>query len=133
MGSLLQANSQSYTMKQLRTELLVLGLILMFGDIVNAVKCVMCASYTGSNPACEVGIITPSSGVVSSLCPGSLPWTEGCKVMVFNVARVGEIWTRGCCGGLFPKCQNNTSHFSIGTSCSTDNCNTMNPKTILLR
>eukprot|EP00092_Neocalanus_flemingeri_P066624 GFUD01081190.1.p1 GENE.GFUD01081190.1~~GFUD01081190.1.p1 ORF type:complete len:143 (-),score=36.38 GFUD01081190.1:162-590(-) len=91
----------------------------------SAVRCLMCASYAGSNPGCETATI--SRGVASRMCPGSLPWTDGCKVMVFKVPRIGDIWTRGCCGGIFPKCQNSSSHFVVGASCMTDDCNTMDP------
>ena len=93
-----------------------------------AVRCLMCASYAGtlikkdicdvtlflgSNPACEAGTLHQASGVVSATCPGSLPWTDGCKVMVFKVPRIGDIWTRGCCGGIFPKCEDSSSHFTV--------------------
>ena len=69
----------------------------------------------GSNPACEAGTLHQASGVVSATCPGSLPWTDGCKVMVFKVPRIGDIWTRGCCGGIFPKCEDSSNHFAVGT------------------
>merc|ERR1711874_961574 len=109
--------------RMLQTPVILLCII----QTCAGIRCLMCASYAGSNPSCEAGVVSPVSGVVSTGCPGSLPWTEGCKVMVFFVPRLGNIWTRGCCGGIFPRCYNSSDHFSVGTSCTTDNCNIMDP------
>merc|ERR1740128_303338 len=106
--------------------IIVMALLSFTLPPISTVQCLMCASYAGSSPGSETGTISP--GVSSHMCPGSLPWTDGCKVMVFKVPRIGEIWTRGCCGGIFPKCQDSDTHFAVGTSCRTNNCNTMDPR-----
>merc|ERR1712106_379547 len=110
-----------------KAALLSCAILFTYLSTSQAVRCLMCASYAGSSPACEAGTIHQPSGVVSMEC--ALAWTEGCKVMVFKVPRIGDVWTRGCCGGIFPQCRNTSDHFSVGVSCKTDNCNTMNPKT----
>merc|ERR1712059_211433 len=111
-------------MKSVLLTVSLLFLLLQEGQ--TNVKCFICESLPDNkNADCEKG----TGSLTSNTCPKE---TDGCfaSVNVEDLSNSTE-WRRGCCGDD-PPCENKHEHV-VDTrmdliSCTTDNCNTMDPR-----